>query len=329
MRLNNRIRILQLPPRRAESIITALLILAKPRLPRLSQHAFCSVVDEMPAHDQHKCHGIHPMNVQMEHLYSHNHTPKVSRQETDIEEGRGSHAEDHRRGGVEPRKNERIPNQVASNFTIPGGDLEGVSVEDGGLDAVDEHTPEGELADDFVHGALADEELFEDVREAVACRTHQRKEVAFDGIDGLAAVRACDVVGSYQHTQSAAADQDAGVLGDVVADLEENERDDDHDRDGPEVDQLCRQDSCVPVRQDGKVVSLDIAEGEDEIAPAVGPEQAQPSLEAVLVYRCRRVNEVQQYIVEKTLKRRDGGTLAREKRRKRVGAGYGDGQRLG
>ena len=50
------------------------------------------------------------------------------------------------------------------------------------------------------------------------------------------------MVGGEEDAHAADAEEDAGVLCKVVAYVEEDERDDDNNDDGPEVDQLGRED---------------------------------------------------------------------------------------
>lgn len=61
------------------------------------------------------------------------------------------------------------------------------------------------------------------------------------------------------------ADEDAQNLGPVVADAQEEEGDGDHHDDGPEVDELRGEDGGVTVGEDSKVITFDVAEGEDYV----------------------------------------------------------------
>lgn len=56
---------------------------------------------------------------------------------------------------------------------------EGGAVEDAGLGAVDYQCVEGHLAQDFVHGAFADEVFFEGIRETVERGAEEGEEVTF------------------------------------------------------------------------------------------------------------------------------------------------------
>lgn len=68
-----------------------------------------------------------------------------------------------------------------------------------------------------------------------------------------------------QNAHAPDAGEDAGDLGDVVSDLEEDERHDDYHGDGPEVDQLRAEHRGVLVGEDDEVVALHVAEAEDDI----------------------------------------------------------------
>jgi len=56
---------------------------------------------------------------------------------------------------------------------------------------------------------------------------------------------ASDAVGAEEDAHAADAEEDAGVLGDVVADFEEDEGDDDDDDYGPEVYELRGENRCL------------------------------------------------------------------------------------
>ena len=47
----------------------------------------------------------------------------------------------------------------------------------------------------------------------------------------------------------------------VVANLEEKERNDNDNDDGPEIDELRGKDGGVAIRKDGEIVALNITEG--------------------------------------------------------------------
>lgn len=100
---------------------------------------------------------------------------------------------------------------------------EGVTVENAGLCAVDEHAPESQLANDFVQGPFRDEPFFEDVGETVERSAQKRKQIALDCVGSAKVIGAGDVVRAKDDAQTTDAEQDAEDLRVVVADLEEDE----------------------------------------------------------------------------------------------------------
>ena len=64
-----------------------------------------------------------------------------------------------------------------------------------------------------------------------------------------------------EQTRASDADKDAADLRPVVADLEEEKRNDNDDDDGPEVDELGGKDGGVAVGEDGEIVALNVTEG--------------------------------------------------------------------
>nr|POE79911.1 uncharacterized protein CFP56_07977 [Quercus suber] len=213
---------------------------------------------------------------------------------------------------------QRVSGQLAPDLSGPDIRRIITAVEDGALHADDDHAPERQLAKDFVDGPFADEEFFKHVGETVARRADEREQVAFDGVGGGSAVGPRDVVRGYQDAETATAHQYANVLRNMVANFQEDQRDEDDDGDGPEVDELRGEDGGVLIGVDGEVVTLDVAEGENEIAPAVPEHKAQPALEAVFDDRGRGVDQRQQDVRSATapaqtrtveLRGEDGGVL--------------------
>lgn len=51
----------------------------------------------------------------------------------------------------------------------------------------------------------------------------------------------------------------------MIAYMEESEWDYDNNNDGPKIDELGRKDGGITIGKDGKVVALDIEEGQDKI----------------------------------------------------------------
>ena len=196
----------------------------------------------MPNNNQHERNGIHPVNMQPKDLNPDRHAPEIARQQRDIEKGSRREAEQQRGERVEDEEHERVADDVADDLAVPGSAAEGRAVEDPGLRPVDQHAPEGELPDYFVHGPLGDEELFEAVAEAVEAGSEEGEEVTFQLVRGRVIVLAGDVVGGEEDAHAADTEEDAGVLREVVAHVEEDERNDDNNDNGPEVDQLGRED---------------------------------------------------------------------------------------
>lgn len=179
----------------------------------------------------------------LEHIDPDNHAPKVRREQADIEKRRRGQPEQYRRQRVEDEQTERVARQIPADLAIPRRAGEGLPVEDGSLHANDEHPVQPQLAQDLIHGPLADEVFLRDVREAVAAGAYQGEKVALDlvaaGWTVAVPAAAGDVVGAEKHTHAADGDEDAQDLGPVVADAEEEKGDDHDDDDGPEVDELC------------------------------------------------------------------------------------------
>lgn len=121
------------------------------------------------------------------------------------------------------------------------------------------------------------------------------------------------------------ADEDTQDLGDVIAHAQEEEREHDDHHDRPEVDELDAEHGGVRVCQHHEVVALDVAEGQDDVFPAVAVHQAEPALDAVTVHRVGSEDGRQQGVVEQCLESGDGPFLSleegREGARRRVGNG--------
>ena len=223
-------------PRRPNPRTPTLLILAQPRLVRLSKHTLPAEVQHMPNNDKNKSNRVHPVNMKMEDLNTNSHTPKVSSQKRNIEErGRGK-TEHERSERVEERENEGVPGEVTPNFRVPdrGGELS--TVEDPSLNTIDEHSPESQLSNNLIHGLLRHQEFLQDIGETVEGGTEEREQVALHSVGGGKRVVTGQVVGAEENSHAAQTDDYAGVLGKVVAHLEEDEGDKYDDYDGPEVD---------------------------------------------------------------------------------------------
>lgn len=123
-----------------------------------------------------------------------------------------------------------------------------------------------------------------------------------------------------QKSHAATSNQDANDLENLVADLEQDEGDDDNADNGPKVEQLCRQQVRVAVGQDGKVVAKHIEKAEDKVLPAVAQDDAAQLGGAELDQRNGYVDEGQQCVVEDGLQGRNGPVLPR---RQAAGKGVG------
>lgn len=232
-----------LPPRRPQPVHAPLLAPPEPRLQRVAQHALAHKVNDQPADDAHKGDGVHPVDARVEDLDADDDAPEVAREQGDVEEGGRGEAEDEGGAGVEDEEAERVAGHVAADFAVvPDGRLVAVPVEDAAHGAVDDRAPEAQLAHDFVERSLAHQEFLRHVAHAVECGAHQCEEVAFELVaarDTAEAGTLRDVVGAKEDAHAADADEDADDLGGMVADVEENEGDEDDHYDGPEIDELC------------------------------------------------------------------------------------------
>lgn len=189
------------------------------------------------------------MHMLMKDFNADNDAPEIPRQQTDVEKRRRREPEHDRSARVKDEQAERIPGQITPDFPIPPHRLRVTgSVEDARHGGVDEHAPEAELADDFVQRSLADQKLLGDVAHAVESGAGQGEEVAFELVaarDAAEAGALGDVVAAEEDADAADADEDAGDLGGVVADVEEDGGDEDDHYDGPEVDELGGEDGPV------------------------------------------------------------------------------------
>ena len=231
------------PPLRSPNAIdTSLLIPPQPRLPRLPQNTFPDEINDQSTDDANERDGIHPVYMQMKHLDSDRRAPKVPRQQGNVEEGRGRETEEDGGAAVEDEEQERVAGEVAADFAVvPDGIFILWSVENSRHGAVDEHAPEAELAYNFVQGSLGDEEFFRHVTHAVEGRADQGEEIPFQLIaarDAAEAGTLGDVIGAEEDADATDADEDADDLGRVVANVEEDEGNQDDHYDGPEVDEL-------------------------------------------------------------------------------------------
>ncbi|KAI1921824.1 hypothetical protein LOZ12_005183 [Ophidiomyces ophidiicola] len=237
----------------------------KPGLPGLAQDLPAQVVNTLSDDDQNKGNGIHPVDGVFEDLDADHNAPEITGEKTDVEKRGGRQAKENGGERVEDEQAEGVAGEIAADLAVPDGVLEGAAVEDGGLHAHDDGGVEAELAEHLVQGPLADKVLLGDVGEAVEGGAEQGEQVALElvaaGLGGAATAGAGEVVGAEQHAHAADADDDAQVLGPVVADAQEEEGERDDDDDGPEVDELGAEDGGVAVGEDDEVVALDVADG--------------------------------------------------------------------
>lgn len=307
-----------------------LLVPAQPGFPGLGQSPAAQVVNQLADDDQDKGDGVHPVDVEVEDLDADADTPEVHGEQGDVEKGRGGQAEHQRGQAVEQRETQGEPGQVAAHLAVPDGRVIVVALEDGALHAVDDAAVERQLAQHLVYGLLADKVLLRSVGQTVKRGTQQCEQVTLQlmAARDITTVGTGDVIRGNENTHTTDADNDTQDLSDVIANLEEQERDDDDHHDGPEVDQLGAEHGGVLVGQHDEVVALDVAECEDDIFPAVGVDYTEPALESVTVYRVRSKNACQHDVVQQRLERGDGPALLAQKRGEGTSGGVGDGEQL-
>jgi hypothetical protein len=127
------------------------------------------------------------------------------------------------------------------------------------------------------------------------------------------------VITANQDAHTTTADQDTNDLEDSVADLKEEEGDDDDTDDSPEVDKLGGQDVGVSVGQNSKVVSLNVQERHDQILPAILDGNLPPAADTVLVEEYGGVDEEHEDVVEDGLEGGDVGASLGEEAGEGVG----------
>lgn len=312
----------------AKASDTILLVLPKPGLLRIAEHAAGQEVRNTPDHDQHEGNRVEVVNGVAEDADADDDAPEVGRQHGDVPEGGAAHAQHDGDQRVEEAHAQREAGDVANDVAVPGRVFEGLAVEDGGLHAADEHAEEAQEGEEVVHGLLGDEPLLEGVAQAVEGCTEETEEVALDFVDARTAVHAGDVVRSQENSHAAAGDQDTDDLEGSVADLQEEEgEDDDHD-DGPEVEQLRGQDVRVAVSQHGEVIALHIHKRHNEVLPAILPRSTEPLARPILDHEDGVIDEEQQDIVEDALEGGDAGAGLGEEAAEGVGGGDAQGKDL-
>jgi len=244
---NHNFGMVQSPPCCAHSVNATLLVVTEPWLLRITPSIINNEINKQAQHDENKCNRVQPMYRFMEDLNSDNGAPKIARQQRNVHEGCAAHAEDERRNRVEDEQEDIEADYVSDDSARPRRIAKVGAIEDTGLGAVDDHSPERQHANDLVHGPLADEELLQDVAKAVEGGAQQREQVALQLVLRRELVRAREVVRHHQQADARHAREDAHDLRHLVPHVQEQERDHHHDHDRPEVDQLRGQDRRVAV----------------------------------------------------------------------------------
>lgn len=122
------------------------------------------------------------MDVVAQNLGSDHDSPESARQQTDVEESSTAHAEDDGCQRIEDEQQQSVADNVSDDLSVPLCFLDRMAIEYGSLYAVDEHAPECELTDDFVHGSLRDQELLKCIAEAVKSLSEQAEEISLESV---------------------------------------------------------------------------------------------------------------------------------------------------
>lgn len=283
---------------RSDTSDTVLLFLTQPGLLGVTEHAAGQEVYDETNDDEDKGDRVEVVNGVTKNLDADGSAPEVARQERNVKEGGRAHAQDDGSQRVEDEQNQRVADKVATDVAIPVGALEAVAVKDGTDDTVDDDAKDAQKGEHLVHGTLADKPLLKDVGDSVQGRSQKPKQVALEQINARPAVAALDMVAGQQETHATAGDQNADDLEDLVADLEQAERDDDNTDDGPEVEQLGREQVRVSVGQNGEIVAKHVEETQDKVLPAVAQDDASQLGGAELEERDGQVDDGEQSVVE-------------------------------
>lgn len=178
----------------------------------------------------------------------------------------------------------------------------------------------------MVRTRLGDEELFQHVAGTIESGTEEGKEIASKLVSwAVAAVLsrlvARDVVRGNEHAHTAAADKDAEDLDPSVANLEEDEGNDDDTDNGPEVDELGREKVGIGVGANSEVVALDIQERHDQVSPPVLAEDTAEFGKPIAHDEYGKVDDEDENVVEDCLEGGDIVASLREKLGKCGGRG--------
>lgn len=211
------------PPRRPYPIDASFLVPTQPRLPRLSHDTVADKINNKSTDDTDKCNRIHPMNVQTEDLHSDDGSPEVASQQRNIKKSSGGKPEHDWRAAVEYQKAQGVSNQVTADFAIiPDGGFILWTIKDARHGAVDEHTPEAQLAHNFIQGPLRHQEFLCYITHAVERCAHQCKQVPFELVTARDATETGalgDVITAEEDANATNADENADNLGRMVADV--------------------------------------------------------------------------------------------------------------
>jgi len=126
------------------------------------------------------------MDRELKDMNANNGSPEIARQERDIKEGGGTHAENERNERVEYEKEEIEAGDVSTDFGLVNGDggAKGIAIEDACLDTIDNHTPERQHTNDLIHWLLGNQKFLQGIRETVAGSSEEAEEIAFDLVFG-------------------------------------------------------------------------------------------------------------------------------------------------
>lgn len=222
----------------AKASHAVLLVSTQPGLLGVAEDAAGEEVDDETDDDADKGNGVQVVDDIAKDVDANDDAPEVGRQQRDIEKGGTAHTQDEGSQGIEDEEAEGVAGEPAADGVVPVSIAEGRAVEDGSLNAVDEHAKEAHKSQDVVHGALGHEPLLENVGNTIESGTEKAKEIALNHINTWAAVGASDVIRGEQDTHATAANEDTDDLEQLVAHTQQEEGDDDNADDGPKVEQL-------------------------------------------------------------------------------------------
>lgn len=289
----------------AEACHAVLLVGTQPGLLGVTQYAPRQEIQDQADDDEDKGDGVQVLDGVAKEVNANDDAPEVARQQADIKEGGGAHAQDDGGQAVEDEQGQGVAHDVADGGAVPGGLVKGVAVKDGSRGAADEDADEAHKRKHLVDGPSGDVPLLEDVAQAVARGARQAKQVALELVGGRAVVGPRHGVGAQEHAHAAAGDEDAQDLKRAIAHFEQEERHDDDADNGPEVEEGGAQDVGVAIGQHGEVVALDVEEAENQVAPAVLVDDPNHFAPAVAVEHVGHVDQGEEHVVEKGLKGRN------------------------